>query len=489
MDVNVCGRSCLIHKKRGNDCMAEIKKSLNIPAGSSLYFIGIGGIGMSALARIFASMGHPVKGSDSVASTLTDELQKEGIEVFIGHDHDPQHIDFAIVSTAIRENNHELCWFRAQGIPCVHRGMLLAYLMNSRDSIAVTGTHGKTTTSALITYLLCEAGRSPIALVGGYLENYNSNVLVGDNSVVVAEVDESDKSHLYYSPRTTVVTNLELDHPDHYTDMQDMNNVFRSYFAGLAADALVVYCCDDPGINALASDMAGKTISYGVSPEAHFSAREIVCAGDETRFQVWREGVYVTDVVMSLLGHHNVLNVLASFAVVEHYGVDVCMAAALVGGFRGVKRRMDVLYEDTRCLVIDDYAHHPTEVRNVLRTLKEKKKKIIAVFQPHRYSRTKHLLHDFAAAFHDADVLIFTDTYSAGESVMAGVDIYALYDVAKDVFQGPCQVVHKDQLVMHMNTYTKNDTVFAFLGAGDITEYAHTFAVGLQNKSVKVKGV
>ena len=444
--------------------------------GSSLYFIGIGGIGMSALARIFYRQGYRVVGSDAAASTIVNELRKEGIDVFTGHHHKPTGVDVAVYSSAIGDGNDEYRWFVENKVPLVPRGMLLAFLMRQGLSVGVTGTHGKTTTSALIAYLAHEAGLQPTAVIGGYMKNVWSNIMYGNGTLYIAEVDESDKSHLLYSPAITVLTNLEEDHLDNYAGMDDIRTAFRSYLNGLAPDARIVYCSDDTELSALLADTKYAAISYGITSAARYQARNIEYQDTMTKFELWRDGRYVTDIAIRIPGTHNVLNALAAVAVLELMGRDACTLLPSFCSFMGVKRRLDVLYEDTSVRIVDDYAHHPTEIANVLQTVKRQGKRVVAVYQPHRYSRTKHLLNEYGDTFTAADKLIITDVYAAGEKPIDGITSHVLADSIRKTYTKSCTVVGKDVLLLHLNRVVQKGDTVIFLGAGDLTAVAQEYA-------------
>jgi UDP-N-acetylmuramate--alanine ligase len=441
-----------------------------------LYFIGIGGIGMSALARVFHHYGYTVKGSDNYDSQVVRELIREGIDVTIGHSNQPKNVDVVIYSSAICEDNPEYLWFRQAQVPFVHRGKLLAYLMNGKRSVAVTGTHGKTTTSSLISFLSRECALDPTALVGGYIINYDSNVILGRRDFIVAEVDESDKSQLYYSPAVSVITNLEEDHLENYHDMNGILAAFKEYLSNLEPQATVIYCGDDTMLSDLVTHEHSCRISYGKSQSFDYQARNIDVRAHETFFNLYKKGAYVADVVIPLIGEHNAVNTLAAFAALELLGAGLEQAIAAIKKFKGVRRRMEILYSDDDLTVIDDYAHHPTEINMVLTTLQKKKRRIIAVFQPHRYTRTLHLMEEFKSAFNFSDMLVLTDIYSAGDTPIEGVTIEALAAAVRTVYQKPCYVVPLNGINDFLRKKIAKRDIVAFLGAGNITDIAHSFA-------------
>ena len=441
----------------------------------TLYFLGIGGIGMSALARIFKQLGYEVSGSDIEDSEIVADLISEGIPVFVGHTHQVEPVDVVVCSTAITKTHSERIQFETLNVPIIHRSDLLAYLMNHIFSIGVTGTHGKTTTSALIAFLTQELGLSPMALIGGYMKNYQSNALFGDGKLIVAEVDESDKTQLACRPKINVITNLEADHLEHYQDLEGIYQSFRQYLQQLDSDAVVIYYAEDAPLRQLILESEVKAISYGFQPEAQYYARHLEQKSGKMLFELWRGATCLGFVEMPLLGEHNVLNGLAAFAVMEVLGVTPKRTIEALPGFKGIQRRMDVLHQSDALTLIDDYAHHPTEILYVLQTLRKEAKRLVVLFEPHRYSRTKLLLKEFGSCFNLADILILTDIYAASELPIEGVGTEGLHEEVKQYFSGESYFIPKKQLLEFLAEKVRWGDTVVFLGAGEITQLAKKF--------------
>lgn len=425
------------------------------------HFIGIGGAGMSALAKILIEQGHTVSGSDLVTTDVTDRLKRMGAIIFKGHD--ASHVDGAeavIVSGAVPPDNPELVAGLSKKVPVFHRAQMLSLLMNGSKGIAVAGTHGKTTTTSMVSLVLEKCGLDPTVVIGGELNDIGGNAKIGYGEYFVAEADESDGSFLYLRPYVAVVTNVEDDHLDHYSD--DMHNVARAFLSFLNSvppSGRAVVCGDDPILKELLPQCRAKTISYGLHvtgvPNVDVYAENISLYGSGSSFSVvsrnpeigsngkHRKGMHsigldggkqkyravLGRVELSVPGMHNVSNALAALCVGLFIGVDFDMAASALKQFRGVHRRFETIGEVKGIRVVDDYGHHPTEVMATLNSAKlTGKKRVICVFQPHRYTRTVRLSERFGAAFTNADVVIITDIYPAGEKPIPGVSGQMIVD-------------------------------------------------------------
>lgn len=443
--------------------------------GVKAYLIGIGGIGMSGLAKVLRHLGLQVSGSDAKTNKETAELSKLGVQIYIGHD--SAHIqrqDFIIYSSAISQKNPERREAVMRELPLFHRAEVLSALMNQAISIAVTGTHGKSTTSAMIAFLLSEAGVKPTCLVGARMLNFDSNVLLGDPKLLVAEVDESDRSQLFYRPDYAVLTNLEEDHLDTYQNFENLRSAFSEFIGGLKATGQLIYCGHDVYLKELSAQISSQT-SYGLSKSFHYSADEVVLEGFSSRFLLYEKGKKIGNVSLNLPGKHNVLNALGAIATLRAFGVSWDAILKNLSGFKGVGRRLEIKLALTHLIVIDDYAHHPTEIEASLQSIRMLGKKVTAVFQPHRYSRTRYLAASFAKAFYQADRVVLTDIYGAGEENVDGVDVQDLYRMTKEKHPDVTFVPMKD-LMEFLSSDANSEGVIAFLGAGDITEVADEFS-------------
>ena len=398
---------------------------------NQIHFIGIGGIGMSGIAEVLISEGYQVSGSDQRSSVNTQRLIDLGAKVVIGHDAALiSQVDVVVTSTAISSDNPELVAARAAQIPVVPRAEMLAELMRLRSGIAVAGTHGKTTTTSLVASLLAEQGMDPTFVIGGQLNAAGSNARFGSGEYLVAEADESDASFLHLTPQISVVTNIDQDHMETYGgDRDQLDRVFVEFIHRLPFYGLAVLCADDPGIQRIESRLQKPTISYGIDAPADYQAREIRFVGTRSFFTVDRadESGWL-QIELNMPGRHNILNALAAIAVADEVGVS---ADAIIRGlqqFGGVGRRFEqrgqIRLGDAACLLVDDYGHHPREIAVTLEAARNAwpDRRLVAVFQPHRFSRTRDLFDEFCKELAEADLLVLLDVYPAGESPISGAD-------------------------------------------------------------------
>ena len=393
--------------------MQPVHKSLLDPS-RRIYFIGIGGVGMSGLAKVLRHRDFEVAGSDRVDSRSVRELQSKGIQVFIGQ----KQVflgqrDLVIQSSAIAPDHPEMVWARQNHLPIIHRAEALASLFNQAEtSIGVTGTHGKTTTTSMISFVLAETGRHPTCLVGGDIVNSGSNAILGGNEFFVSEVDESDGSHICFTPNYGVLTNLEEDHMDHYSDLEHLKRSMAQFISQMNDPGLVVYSAEDPVLRELVPASGKPHISYGWTPEASMHADRIRLEGFHSEFELYQNGFFATRVVLSVPGAHNILNAMGAISVLLELGLDLDEIVETLFRFRGARRRLEVKLDLARTLVIDDYAHHPAEVTASLQALGKLGRRLTVIFQPHRFSRTQYMGRQFGKVFHAADELILTEDIS-----------------------------------------------------------------------------
>lgn len=453
-----------------------------IQVGKKAYFVGIGGVGMSGLARVLAGRGLCVSGSDAKRTPTLSQLEKELIDVEVGHRGDFRgRPDFVVISSAISEANQDLVAARALGIPVFHRAEVLAYLTNQAISVAVTGAHGKTTSSALTSYLLTELGLGPTCVVGGEVVNYGSNVILGNPHFFVAEVDESDRSHLLFSPDLALITGLDAEHLNTYKNMASLIRSFAHFVRQVEKTGRVVYCADDPHIASIMRRRGLRAVRYGFSAGVDFLATDLRLSGFQSSYQLIERGEKVGEVELSIPGRHNVANSLGVIALLRTFGLAYDMFLPLLPGFHGVRRRLEVKLTRPELLVIDDYAHHPTEVRASLSALDGLRSKLTVVFQPHRYSRTAQLAGEFSGAFQEADCVVLTDIYGAGEENTERVSVEVVYDAVKKSGHANVQVIRRDHIIEFLSSQMGADETIAFLGAGDIGEVANEFAGRLES--------
>ena len=447
-----------------------------------IHMIGIGGAGMSGIAEVLKNRGHTVTGSDLKESPYTRRLREAGIEVYIGHAvkqiGDAERV---VISTAIPKTNPELLEARRRSIPVISRAAALASILKDGCSIAVAGTHGKTTTTSMITHVLKALGENPTALVGGELNDIGSNVAFGREDLVVAEADESDRSLLLLSPKAAVITNVEFDHPDFYASLDDVFDTFSKFVASLPADGHLVACAEDESCSRLAAEATCPATTYGISNgdlrAEILTPNSYVLLENDTRSGMVELGVY---------GRHNVLNSLAAAAMARWLGHDAYSAARTLKEFGGVRRRFQLKGERSAVRVLDDYAHHPTELSATLdaaRATMPPGGRVIAVFQPHRYSRTRVLYREFGEAFSSADAVFVTEVYGAGEMPQPGVNGKLIVDAICETRAHPevYYIPQQDAMAQALRTVTEEGDVVLTLGAGDISRVGEELLTLLQD--------
>lgn len=400
-----------------------------------IHLIGIGGSGMSGIAAILMHQGYKVSGSDLNQNAAAARLINMGAEVYWGHDgtnvgHDT---DMVVVSTAIRDDNPELVAARAKGIEIVRRGEMLARLMAGKKGIAVAGAHGKTTTSSMIALVMEKNGLDPTVIVGGDIRELGGNAKPGQGDYLVAEADESDGSFLLLSPTIAVITNIEDDHLDYYGSREAIKEAFAGFINKIAVDGCAVVCADDPNIRELIADSGKKIITYGIIHDGDYKAQNIRAEGMHTYADIYCGNERLGQLELNVPGLHNINNAMAAIAVGRMAGLSFNEAAMALRDFGGVHRRFELLGNVQGINVVDDYAHHPTEVKATLRAAKQTKaNRVIGVFQPHRFTRTKFLYREFGESFSDADVIVINEIYGAGEKPIEGVTAELIVDAVKN---------------------------------------------------------
>ncbi|MGQ3017152.1 UDP-N-acetylmuramate--L-alanine ligase [Phenylobacterium sp.] len=447
-----------------------------------VHFIGIGGIGMSGIAEIMLRIGYTVQGSDSKASANTERLEKLGAKIFIGHEAAQVEGASAVVySTAVKQDNPEMQAARERRLPLVRRAEMLAELMRLQFSIAVGGTHGKTTTTSMIAALLDAGGLDPTVVNGGIINAYGTNAKVGEGDWIVVEADESDGTFLKLKSTVAVVTNIDPEHLDHYGDFEAVKKAFQDFIENIPFYGFAAVCTDHPEVLALTSRVENRRlVTYGVNPQAEVRAEKISMGPDGARFDVvirplQGEPVRMEDLHMPMAGMHNVLNALAAVAVARELSVGPEAIAAGLTGFGGVKRRFTTTGTSGGVRVIDDYGHHPVEISSVLKAARAVTEgRVVAVVQPHRYSRLKDLFEDFCACFSDADVVIVADIYAAGEAPLEGASREALVDgLRRYGHRRALPLSGPEDLARLVLQETQNGDLVVCLGAGDITSWAY----------------
>ncbi|MGY5611736.1 UDP-N-acetylmuramate--L-alanine ligase [Vibrio brasiliensis] len=395
-----------------------------------IHFIGIGGAGMSGIAEVLLNEGYQISGSDIAANVTTERLIKKGATVFIGHaKENVSEASVVVVSTAINEENPEIIAARAARIPVVRRAEMLAELMRFRHGIAVAGTHGKTTTTALVTQIYSEAGLDPTFVNGGLVKSVGTNARLGSSRILIAEADESDASFLHLQPMVSIVTNIEADHMDTYGgDFETLKQTFIDFLHNLPFYGQAIVCIDDPVVRELVPIISRQVITYGFSEDADVRITHYRQEGQQGKFTVIRHGKPDLDITLNIPGRHNALNASAAIAVATEDDISDEAILKAMAGTQGTGRRFEHLGEfntgNGQTMLVDDYGHHPTEVDVTIQAARNgwQDKRLVMIFQPHRYSRTRDLYDDFANVLEQVDVLIMLDVYSAGEKPISGAD-------------------------------------------------------------------
>lgn len=444
-----------------------------------IHFVGIGGIGMSGIAEVLLNLGYRVSGSDLRESEITQRLVDLGGEIAYGHA--PENVleaDVVVTSTAVKTDNPEVLEAHRQLVPVIPRAEMLAELMRMKFGIAVAGTHGKTTTTSMVATVLSHGGIDPTVVIGGRLDSIGSNAKLGQGKFLVAEADESDGSFMKLSPTIAVVTNVDADHLDYYRDLDEIKETFVSFINKVPFYGLAVLCLDDQNIQNLIPEVKKRFVTYGLTTQADFNAIDIVHREQRTCFTVCHKGEKLGRLSICMPGRHNVLNALAAVVVAVELEIPFATIIEAFQDFCGVQRRFQIKYQQDGIMVVDDYGHHPAEIQVTLAAARSGwDKRIIAVFQPHRYSRTQALFEEFLTAFYQADHLVVTDIYAAGEQPIDGIDGLALAEGIrghghKDVHFIPD--IH--QVIEHLqNTVRPGDMVIT-LGAGNIWQAGEVFA-------------
>ena len=454
-----------------------------------VHFIGIGGIGMSGIAEIMLRIGYTVQGSDAKASANTERLASLGAKIFIGHD--PAQIEGAsalVYSTAVKGDNPELAAGRDKGLPLVRRAEMLAELMRLQFSIAVGGTHGKTTTTSMVAALLDAGGLDPTVVNGGIINAYGTNAKVGEGEWIVVEADESDGTFLKLKSTVAIVTNIDPEHLDHYGDFEAVKQAFEDFVENIPFYGFAAVCTDHPEVQALTARIENRRlVTYGTNPQAEVRALNVTMSPEGAAFDVLitprnSEPRLLEQLKLPMTGEHNVQNALAAIAVARELSVtDEAIRAGLLG-FGGVKRRFTTTGVANGVRVIDDYGHHPVEIAHVLKAARAVTSgKVIAVVQPHRYSRLRDLFADFCACFNDADAVVVADVYAAGEAPLEGIDRDGLVEgLRRWGHRRALPLSSPAALPEIIAAEAKAGDVVVFLGAGDITTWAYALPAQLE---------
>lgn len=441
---------------------------------------------MSAIARVMLEMGYTVTGSDVASQELTEKLIAKGAKIYIGHTAAQVHgADLVVYSTALSKDNVERVEAEQLNIPTLHRSQMLARLLNERKGVAVAGAHGKTTTSSMIALVMEKCDVDPTYIIGGEIMNVGTNAKAGQGEHVVAEADESDGSFLQYHPWLGVVTNIEADHLENYnSDFEELKRAYVQFLNQIRKDGTAVICGDDQNIQSIMPKLDCSMITYGIKTESDYMASDIVLGDRHVAFTLSHHGEALGSVELSVPGLHNVYNAMATIIVCLTSGIPFASIVQGISEFNGAKRRFQVLGEENGILIIDDYAHHPTEIEATISAAKATGKRIIAVFQPQRYSRTFFLLDAFSRAFSEADEVIITDIYSpAGEKQIEGVHSSKLVElIVQNSNAGARYLPTKEDVLLDLKTRVTSGDVVLTMGAGDIWKVGAELAKDLNKK-------
>ena len=453
---------------------------LNSP--KKIHFIGIGGIGMSGIAWLCLKKGHTVTGSDIKPSNIIDKLVSEGADIAIGHRWENiKVIDMVVYSSAVLAHNPELSEARRKGIPIFKRGEFLTYLGEGKKCIAVTGAHGKTTTSSMISTILKESKLNPSGIVGALVPYLNGNAFIGDGEYFVTEADESDGSFLYLRPDYGVITNIDLEHLDYYNDIEQIQNAYLEFAEHTKHDGAVICWGEDPYLKKIIKNLKVRILKYGKSKKNNLYMENIKLSSSESEFDLFYENRAIGRFKLYVPGEHNILNSMAAMLTALDIGLAPDVIRLSILEYKGAERR----FQEKDCIndirVIDDYAHHPTEIKATLKVARNmKRKRLISVFQPHRFTRTKALKKEFAQSFSDTDYLILTDIYAANEKPIFGITSMCIYNEAIKIKKVNANYIAKEKLLEYLLNFAKPGDLILFLGAGDIGRLSGEFIARLK---------
>jgi UDP-N-acetylmuramate--alanine ligase len=457
-----------------------------------VHFVGIGGIGMSGIAEVLINLGYEVSGSDVAESDTTERLAALGARVSKGHDPTrvTPNVDVVVTSSAVTDDNPEVVRARALKIPVIPRAEMLAELMRMKAGVAVAGTHGKTTTTSLVATVLHDAGLDPTMVVGGKLRTLETNARLGQGEYLVAEADESDGSFLMLTPTIAVVTNIDPEHLDYYRSMARVRDAYLTFINRVPFYGVAVLCIDSGDVRELLPRVHKPVRTYGESADADYTARNIRVAGLSTTFEVWRGGELLGPVQLMMPGRHHALNALAAIVVGAELSIPFDMSVAALRCFGGIHRRCEVIGEVGGVMVVDDYGHHPAEIVATIRAMREGfGQRLVVVFQPHRYTRTRDLFDDFLPAFDAADVLVLTDIYAAGEAPIEGVTGESLYAAIRDRGMIDARFVPSRRAVAAaVREIVRPGDLVLVLGAGDVSRCGRELLTILESHQAPAAG-
>jgi len=443
-----------------------------------IHFVGIGGIGMSGIAELLLNLGYKVSGSDLTSTQITQRLASLGGTIYQGHAE--AHIkdaDVVVISSAVKQDNPEVVAAYQSAVPVIPRAEMLAELMRIKFSVAVAGAHGKTSTTSMVAAVLAKGDLDPTVVIGGKLKSIGSNAVLGKGDFIVAEADESDGSFLKYSPAIAVVTNIDREHLDFYQDLEEIKSVFLAFIDRLPFYGTAILCLDNEGIQALIPSVKKRFTTYGLTSQADLQARDIIFEGLKCRYNVYHKDRLLGEILLNLPGIHNIYNSLASISVGLELDLPFDVIKSALANIEGVARRMEIKGHAKEVIVVDDYGHHPTEIRTTLQAVSQSwpERRKVVVFQPHRYSRTQNLFEEFTRAFYQSDLLIVMPIYPAGEKVIPGVTARSLAESIRA--HGHKEVVYMggvDECLTHLEKILTPGDLLLTLGAGNVFKIGET---------------
>ncbi|MCX8164488.1 MAG: UDP-N-acetylmuramate--L-alanine ligase [Aquificaceae bacterium] len=439
----------------------------------SFHFVGIGGIGMSGIAQILLEMGYEVSGSDLKENKNIELLRKKGAKVFIGHrEENVMGAHVVVYSSAVSEDNPEIKRAKSVGVPVIPRGEMLAELFRLGEGIAVCGSHGKTTTTSMIAHAFHMAGYDPTVLIGGVLQSLGSNAKLGRDKLIISEADESDGSFLKLLPTVAVITNIDREHIGFYKDLEDIRKAFMKFSEAVPFYGFAVMNLEDENCKQIAEKTHRRVVGYGIQEEANINARKLRLVDGRYLFEIWHDGKVLGEVHLGVPGLHNVYNALACACVCLEAGIDFKCIKKALESFKNAERRLELKGYHRESPVYDDYGHHPTEIRAVLRAMRDMypDRRILLVFQPHRYSRTHYLFEDFVQALKESDLCLLTEIYPAGEENIYGVSAVELAKKSNCLF---CPT--REEVFERLEEQNLEDKVILFMGAGSISKWCEEF--------------
>ena len=455
-----------------------------LSSAKRIHFIGIGGIGMSGIAWLCLKKGHKISGSDIKSSNIIDKLKSEGAKIEIGHRWENiNDIDIVVYSSAVLSHNPELSEAHKKNITVFKRGEFLTYLAEGKKCIAVTGAHGKTTTSSMVSTMLKEVNLTPSGIVGALVPYLNGNAFIGDGEHFVVEADESDGSFLHLNPDYGIITNIDFEHLDYYDNIEQIRNAYLKFINKTKHGGAVICWGEDPHIKKITRNSEVRILRYGKLRKNNLSYNIINMEGMESEFSCAYEGNDIGSFRLRVPGEHNILNSMAAILTGLEIGLAPDAIRSAIYQYKGAERRFQTKAHINDIMIIDDYAHHPTEIRATLKVARNMKcKRLISIFQPHRFTRTKFLKKEFAQAFCDTDYLILMDIYAANEKPMFGVTSMNIYNEILKTKKVNANYIVKERLLDYLINFVKPGDLLLFLGAGDIGRLSGEFITRLRNK-------